>query len=83
MAISDSSPHYAASPLNEDPAVCSDTQERAFVSIHRNASCCEMKPGIWSRFPCDHATRTYHPGTDFKRRASKIGSAFGSFMFSP
>ena len=66
-------------PLN-DARVCSETHARDFVSIHRNASCCETKPGMWSRLPWAHATRTYHPGADFSRRASKAGSAFGSFM---
>jgi hypothetical protein len=28
-------PNQAATPLNEERAVCSDTQERALVSIHR------------------------------------------------
>jgi hypothetical protein len=38
-----------------DERVCSETQERAFVSIHRNASCCETNPGMWSCLPCDQA----------------------------
>jgi hypothetical protein len=77
-----SAPRYTATPLN-DERVCSETQERAFVSIHRNASCCETNPGMWSCLPCDQATRTYHPGADFNGRASKAGSAFDSFMIAP
>jgi hypothetical protein len=73
----------AARPPKEVRAVCSETQARDLVSIHRRASCSEMNPGMWSRLPWDHATRTYHPGADFNRRASKEGSAFSSFMISP
>jgi hypothetical protein len=58
----------------------SDNHAGAFPSIQHCASCCEMKPGIWSRFPLGQATRTYHPQADLRRRASKAGFEFSSSM---
>jgi hypothetical protein len=58
----------------------SDNHAGAFPSIQHCASCCEMKPGIWSRLPLGQATRTYHPQADLRRRASKAGFEFGSSM---
>jgi hypothetical protein len=37
---------------------------------------------MWLHLPWN-ATRTYHPGADVNRRASKAGSAFDSFMIAP
>jgi hypothetical protein len=58
----------------------SDSHVGALASIHRCASCWLTKPGIWSRLPSGHATRTYHPEADLRGRASKAGLELGSFI---
>jgi hypothetical protein len=58
----------------------SDSHDRALTSIHRCASCCVTKPGMWSRLPSGHATRTYHPRADFSGRASNAGFELASFI---
>jgi hypothetical protein len=58
----------------------SDKHAGALPSIHRCASCCVTKPGIWSRLPLGQATWTYHPRVDVRGRASKAGFEFGLFI---
>jgi hypothetical protein len=70
----------ARRPNTADVLRRSESHPGALTSIHRCASCCVTKPGMWSCLPLGHATRTYHPRADFSERASNAGFELGSFI---
>jgi hypothetical protein len=64
---------WAAKPMQRGPWLVRITMPSLAPLSNEPLSPCDMKPGMCTRLPSGQAMRTYQPGADIKRLASKAG----------